>query len=274
MICILKVSTAIFKPLHTDGHHKLVRWRFITHGGIDGFSRLIVYLKCSVNNKASTVYENFTNAISEYGLPSRVRSDYGMENYMVARHMLRYHGLNHGSAITGSSTHSQRMERLWCDLHQSVTKMYYQLFYFLEHHGLLDPLNEVHLYSLHYVYLPRINTAISIFRDGWNSHGLRTMHNSSPRQLFVSGALRLYHSGLAALDFFNDVDDSYGIDEEEEISMPEEPGSVVIPESTIRLAPEHLELLQQRINPLAVCDDHAVGMYESTVQLLESFLNS
>ena len=135
----------------------------------------------------------------------------------------------------GSSTHNQRIERLWRDLHQSVTKMYYQLFYFFEHHGLLDPLNEVHLYSLHYVYLPCINTAISIFHDGWNNHGLRTMHNSSPHQLFVSGALRLYHSGLAALDFFNDVDDSYGIDEEEEISIPEEPGSVVIPESTIRL---------------------------------------
>ena len=87
-----------------------------------------------MNNKASTVYENFTNAISEYNLPSHVRSDYGMENYMVARHMLRYHGLNRVSAITGSSMHNQRI-----DLHQSVTKMYYQLFYFLEHHGLLDP---------------------------------------------------------------------------------------------------------------------------------------
>ena len=264
----------MFKSLHADGYHKLIRWRFITHGGIDGYSRLIVYLKCSGNNEGRTAYENFTNAVSEYGLPSRVRSDCGMENYMVARHMLQYHGLNHGSAITSSSTHNQRIERLWCDLYQSVTKMYYHLFYFLEHHGLLDLLNEVHLYSLHYVYLPRINTAISVFRDGWNNHGLRTMHNSTSRQLFVSGALQLYHSGLAALDFFSDVDDSYGIDEEEESPMPEEPESVVIPESTIHLPPEHLELLQQRINPLAICDDHAVGMYESTVQLVESFLNS
>lgn len=85
MSVILKVTT-MFKSLHAD--HKLIRWRFITHGGIDGYSRLIVYLKCGGNNEGRTVYENFTNAVSEYGLPSRVRSDYGMENYMVARHML------------------------------------------------------------------------------------------------------------------------------------------------------------------------------------------
>ena len=73
-----------------------------------------------MNNKANTVYDNFTNAISEYGLPSHVRSDYGMENYMVACHLLQHRGLNHGSAITGSSMHNQRIERLWCDLNQSV----------------------------------------------------------------------------------------------------------------------------------------------------------
>ena len=29
---------------HIDGYHKLIRWRVIIHGGIDGFSRLPVYL--------------------------------------------------------------------------------------------------------------------------------------------------------------------------------------------------------------------------------------
>ena len=33
---------------HIDGHHKLIRWKLVTHGGIDGYSRLIVYLKCSI----------------------------------------------------------------------------------------------------------------------------------------------------------------------------------------------------------------------------------
>ena len=41
---------------HIDGHHKLINWRFVIHGGIDGFSRSIVYLKCSPNNYADIVF--------------------------------------------------------------------------------------------------------------------------------------------------------------------------------------------------------------------------
>ena len=36
-----------------DGYHKLIRWRIVIHGGIDGFSRLITYLKVSTNNQVS-----------------------------------------------------------------------------------------------------------------------------------------------------------------------------------------------------------------------------
>ena len=31
---------------HIDSNHKLISWRFIIHGCIDGFSRTIIYLKC------------------------------------------------------------------------------------------------------------------------------------------------------------------------------------------------------------------------------------
>ena len=44
---------------HIDGHHSLIRWRFIVHGGIDGYSRLAVYLTCNTNNEAGTVYNDF-----------------------------------------------------------------------------------------------------------------------------------------------------------------------------------------------------------------------
>ena len=83
------------------------------HGGIDGYSRMIVFLKCSTDNFSSTVYDAFLGAVQLYGLPSHVISDQGGENVLVARHMLEYRGAHRRSMITGSSVHNQRIERLW-----------------------------------------------------------------------------------------------------------------------------------------------------------------
>lgn len=156
----------------TDGHHKLVRWRMVTHAGIDGYSRLIVYLRCSTNNQARTVYELFLEAVHQYHLPSRVRSDQGGENILVAQHMIQHRGAAGRSIITGSLVHNQQIERLWRDLHHGVTLLYYRLFYYLEQHDLLDPIDEQHLYALHYIFVPRINRALNLFKNAWNHIGL------------------------------------------------------------------------------------------------------
>lgn len=96
---------------HVDGHHSLIRWGFVIHGGIDGFSRLITFLYCSTNNCASTVTELFCRAIALFGVPSRVRSDRGGENVGVCELMIRTRGLDRGSHIAGSSVRNQRIER-------------------------------------------------------------------------------------------------------------------------------------------------------------------
>ena len=101
---------------HVDTNHKLIRWNFVIFGGIDGFSRLPVMLKCTVNNTAATLPKCFLEAVRQFGIPSRVRSDKGLENVGIADFMIEKRGGNRGSMITGPSTHNQRIERLWRDV--------------------------------------------------------------------------------------------------------------------------------------------------------------
>ena len=78
--------------------------------------RLIVYMQCNNNNKATTVYDLFIGSTKLYFVPSCVRSNKGLENVKVAEFMLAYRGFDRGRMITGSSVHNQRIERLWRDM--------------------------------------------------------------------------------------------------------------------------------------------------------------
>ena len=162
-------------------------WRFVIHGGIDGYSRRIIYLHCSNNNRAGTVLQLFLASVREFGLPTRIRADKGGENAEVARLMLQHPLRGPGSFIAGRSVHNQCIERLWRDVFTLCTVLYYNLFYTMEEEGLLDCENEVHLYCLHYVFLSRINKSLEVFKEAWNQHPLSTEGNLSPCQLWISG---------------------------------------------------------------------------------------
>lgn len=173
---------------HIDGHHKLIKWRFVIHGGIDGYSRTIVYLRCSTNNLASTVMASFSDAVSMFGVPDKVRSDLGEENVDVWRYMFEQQ-LSESAVVVGSSTHNERIERLWRDVHRCVAVLYADLFREMESDGKLSCLNEVDMFCLHAVFLPRINSALDSFVESWNNHPLSTSHNQTPNQLFIQGAI-------------------------------------------------------------------------------------
>ena len=240
----------------------------MTHAGIDGYSRMIVYMKCSSNNEAATVYYLFLEAIRKFSLPSRVRSDQGGENRLVALHMIRHRGHERRSMIVGSSVHNQRIERLWRDLFQSAVRLYYRLFYYLESRGYLEPANGIHIYSLHYVYLPRINKSLDQFKNAWNHHGIRTAEYKSPYQLFTAGALELQQSGLRGLDFFENVDENYGV---EEMGLPSEQSSYQnVSNSSLyfHLVESDFNQLQQLVDPTQQSQNYGIDLFLLTLQFV------
>ena len=260
----------VFCYFSLDGNHKLIRWRMVVHGGIDGHSRLIVYLKCSTNNRADTVAKLFCDAINCYGLPSRVRCDKGTENYDVGRMMLENRGLDRGSIIVGSSVHNQRIERLWRDLFETVLQFYYRLFYHMEQLGILDPMNEHHLFSLHYIYVPVINNAIHLFTESWNSHSLSSCNSKTPLQLYTDGMLRNQHGGVPALDYFEPISEcEYGLDNAGTCSDNPDTYSVSVPEVQINLSQENLDMIKELVDPLGESDNFRMDLYSTVLNLIQ-----
>ena len=162
------------------------------HGGIDGFSRIPVYLKCSTNNRAETVKDYFVEAVQEYGLPLRIRCDMGGENVHVAQFMWSQPNRSQdwGTVLMGKSVHNQRIERLMKDVYSGCLFLYHQLFRYLEDCGLLNPCSELHLLALHYIFLPRIQDSLDHFRQAYIQHPISSARNQTPGQLWAAGLIR------------------------------------------------------------------------------------
>ena len=161
------------------------------HGGVDGYSRCITYLRCCTDNRASTALQLFQGAVDLFGLPHHVRSDAGSENMDIARFMIENRGANRGSFMVGRSVHNQRIERLWGELNRVVSAYFKDLFLFMENFEILDSTDQLHIRALHHIYLPRINSSVDEFVSQWNHHSLRTMESRSPLQLWTVGMLQL-----------------------------------------------------------------------------------
>ena len=176
-------------PLHTwhlDGNHKLRRWKLVIHVGMDGFTRLCVYMRCSDNNRASTVAEYFTEAIEVMQVaPTRVRTDHGLENSLVWSVMQNHKDGETDPVVVGSSVHNQRVERFNRDLNRSIRTKYGDIFYDLENDRLLNIDSAEDMFALHYVYIPRINADLALLQKSHNHHPIQTERNRTPHQLLA-----------------------------------------------------------------------------------------
>ena len=257
---------------HLDGHHSLIRWGFVIHGCMDGFSRRVVFLRCSNNNLSQTVLELFLKAIEKDGLwPSRIRVDYGVENVLVCDAMVEARGEGRGSFIAGPSTRNQRIERLWRDVFRCVCHLFYYVFYAMEDTGLLNVDNATDMFALHLTFLPRINLALHEYMEAFNHHKVRTANHWSPYQMWVNGMLNednpLVHGQLD-----EDPDDLefYGVDPDGPSPFEDSNNNVVVPPVTLPVEHQSVQAkVLEQIDPFMSSMQMGIDIYTNIHQIVK-----
>lgn len=63
---------------------------------------------------------------------------------------------------------------------------------------MLDVDNDIDVWCLHYIYLPKLNNHLKTWRESWVYHPLRTEANKTPMQLWISG-MHFTHFGQTLL---------------------------------------------------------------------------
>ena len=132
--------------------------------------------------------------------------------------------------------------------------------------SILDPLNELHLFCLHYTYLPRINKSLEELVDQMNQRSVSTEH-MSPLQLWTSGMLQNINSQHTALTV--DEMEQCGVDPDESVTVSHEDYQVHIDPPTFVLTED-----QRMQLPDPLQNDHNQGRnnYLNSVELMTLFL--
>lgn len=187
-------------------------------------------------------------------IPDHVRSDYGGGNVDVWRYLITCHA-DPTSVITGSSVHNERVERMWRDVNRCVVSTFSETFRRLENDDILNPLNEVDMYCLHVIFIPRINKCLTEFKESWNNHGLSSEGNKTPYQLYLEGLQFIETSSTSSIQHTDGSNVNI-----------ETPDRVTVP----RLRFEPCLVLQQElasINSLQPCNDNGVSMFTNTLHI-------
>ena len=105
---------------------------------------------------------------------------------------------------------NSRVERAYRDVYSGVLAFYARVFEAMKDESILDISDDVHLFSLHHVYVPRINRSLNEFIQQMNNNPVSTENNQSPLQTWEREMLENTHSGHTALSS-EEIED-FGVD--------------------------------------------------------------
>lgn len=236
------------------------------------------FLQVSTDNTADSSLRFFSSGQHAYGLPSRIRTDKGGEYTSVRAVMEELLGHNRGSALQGRSVHNVRIERFWRDVGVKVIDKYYELFCYMTDHRILDVDSPIHMFVLHFVFLPRIRRDLESLRIAHNNHRIRTENYQTPLQMWSASAISNVNSHLTAIDnlFFRDAHipipaNNSNPDDIDESQVGQ--NIVIIPSVPNPLSYEAFLGLQSQFDPLADSNFHGIDVYGNVLSFVLDHVN-
>ena len=127
-------------------------------------------------------------------------------------------------------------------------------------------LDAVHLFSLHHIYIPRIENSLRELVGQLNNRPVSTERNLSPLQIWEMGMLENVHSGHTAL---NETEiDHFGIDPDSVLAIEDQDYQVHVLPPTLHLTDEQVAQLP---DPLANDENSGKDLYLYCVATLTRF---
>lgn len=139
------------------------------------------------------------------------------------------------------------------------------IFNFMEEQGILDSLNGLHLFCLHYVYLPRIQQAVTEFTNRWNNHGLSTQGGQTALQLWHSGVINSIGIQLVINDIAH-MDTRYDINEQEPFPGVQTNNDVTIPAINMTINETTMNIIRQ-VNPVENDGNYGIDVFSSLLHI-------
>ena len=163
---------------HIDGYDKLKPFGFCIHGGIDGYSRRLMWLEVGPsNNNPGIIAHYYIECVEQMGGTARIiRADCGTENVRVAG-LQRFFNNDNDSFLYGKSCSNQRIEAFWGMLRKSCIDWWMCYFKDLRDSGLFCDSDDKQAECLKFCFMGIIQRELSTFSQQWNLHKIRKSTN-------------------------------------------------------------------------------------------------